>query len=82
MVWYLKPLKLYSQCVSYLQTNSITAVAVPVCMLNTEQLLKVYGYEVAVFAMGYSGNLDTFWKSYFPGNMSRFMAFTQPFRVA
>lgn len=53
-----------------------------VCTLNTEQLLKVYGYEVAVFAMGYSGNLDTFWKSYFPGNMSRFMAFTQPFRVA
>lgn len=50
-----------------------------VCMLNTEQLLKVRGHEVAVFAMDYPENLETPWKKYFPQNMSRLMAFTRPF---
>jgi glycosyltransferase involved in cell wall biosynthesis len=48
-------------------------------MLNLEQLLKAYGHEVAVFAMNYPENLDTPWKKYFPGNMSKLMAFTRPF---
>lgn len=50
-----------------------------VCMLNTEQLLKERGHEVAVFAMDYPENLDTPWKKYFPRNMSKLMAFTRPF---
>lgn len=50
-----------------------------VCMLNTEQLLKERGHEVAVFAMDYPENLDTPWKKYFPQNMSKLMAFTRPF---
>lgn len=50
-----------------------------VCMLNTEQLLKEKGHEVAVFAMDYPENLETPWKKYFPQNMSRLMAFTRPF---
>lgn len=53
-----------------------------VCMLNTGQLLKEKGHDVAVFAMDYSENLDTPWKSYFLGNKRRFMAFTRPFRGA
>ena len=48
-------------------------------MLNLEQLLKVHGHEVAVFAMDYPENLDTPWKKYFPRNMSKLMAFTRPF---
>ena len=48
-------------------------------MLNLEQLLKVHGHEVAVFAMDYPDNLDTLWKKYFPSNMSKLMAFTRPF---
>ena len=48
-------------------------------MLNTEQLLKEKGHEVAVFAMDYPENLETPWKKYFPQNMSRLMAFTRPF---
>lgn len=48
-------------------------------MLNLEQLLKVHGHEVAVFAMDYPENLDTPWKKYFPKNMSKMMAFTRPF---
>ena len=48
-------------------------------MLNLEQLLKAHGHEVAVFAMDYPENLDTPWKKYFPGNMSKLMAFTRPF---
>ena len=51
-------------------------------MLNLKQLLKKHGDEVAVFAMDYSENLDTPWKSYFLGNKRRFMAFTRPFRGA
>lgn len=50
-----------------------------VCMLNTGQLLKEKGHEVAVFAMDYPENLETPWKKYFPQNMSRLMAFTRPF---
>ncbi len=49
-------------------------------MLNLEQLLKAHGHEVAVFAMDYPENLDTYWKKYFPKNMSKLMAFTRPFR--
>lgn len=48
-------------------------------MLNLEQLLKVHGHEVAVFAMDYPDNEDTPWKRYFPQNMSKLMAFTRPF---
>lgn len=48
-------------------------------VLNLEQLLKAHGHEVAVFAMDYPENLDTPWKKYFPGNMSKLMAFTRPF---
>jgi glycosyltransferase involved in cell wall biosynthesis len=48
-------------------------------MLNLEQLFKAHGHEVAVFAMDYPENLDTPWKKYFPGNMSKLMAFTRPF---
>ena len=48
-------------------------------MLNLEQLLKAHGHEVAVFAMDYPENFDTPWKKYFPGNMSKLMAFTRPF---
>ena len=50
-----------------------------VCTLNTEQLLKTHGHEVAVFAMDFPENLDTPWEKYFPQNMSRLMAFTRPF---
>lgn len=49
------------------------------CTLNTEQLLKEKGHEVAVFAMDYPENLETTWKKYFPQNMSKLMAFTRPF---
>lgn len=48
-------------------------------MLNLEQLLKVHGHDVAVFAMDYPENIETSWKKYFPSNMSKFMAFTRPF---
>lgn len=47
--------------------------------INLEKLLKDYGHEVAVFAMDYPENLDSKWKKYFPGNMSKLMAFTRPF---
>ena len=50
-----------------------------VCTLNTEQLLKAHGHEVAVFAMDHPENLDTPWNRYFPQNMSKLMAFTRPF---
>ena len=48
-------------------------------MLNLEQLLKVHGHDVAVFAMDYPENIETSWKKYFPSNMSKLMAFTRPF---
>lgn len=48
-------------------------------VLNLEQLLKAHRHEVAVFAMDYPENIDTPWKRYFPGNMSKLMAFTRPF---
>lgn len=50
-----------------------------VYMLNLEQLLKKHGHEVAVFAMDYPDNLETPWKKYFPGNMTKLMAFSRPF---
>lgn len=50
-----------------------------VSMLNTEQLLRERGHEVAVFAMDYPENLDTPWRKYFPQNMSKLMALTRPF---
>ena len=50
-----------------------------VCVLNTEQLLKERGHEVAVFAMDYPENFDTPWRKYFPQNMGKLMAFTRPF---
>ncbi len=48
-------------------------------MLNLEQLLKLHGHEVAVFAMDYPENISTLWSKYFPQNMSKLMAFTRPF---
>lgn len=48
-------------------------------VLNLEQLLKKHGHEVAVFAMDYPDNLETPWKKYFPGNMTKLMAFSRPF---
>lgn len=48
-------------------------------MLNLEQLLKLHGHEVAVFAMDYPENITTPWSKYFPQNMSKLMAFTRPF---
>lgn len=50
-----------------------------VYVLNVEQLLKKHGHEVAVFAMDYPDNLETPWKKYFPGNMTKPMAFSRPF---
>lgn len=47
-------------------------------MLNLEQLLKLHGHEVAIFAMDYPENLDSSWSKYFPQNMSKLMAFTRP----
>lgn len=37
-----------------------------VAMLNTEQLLKAKGHEVAVFSMKYDKNVYSEWESYFP----------------
>lgn len=51
-------------------------------MLNLEQLLKLHGHEVAIFAMDYPENLDSSWSKYFPQNMSKLMAFTRPFGPA
>ena len=51
-------------------------------MLNLEQLLKLHGHEVAIFAMDYPENLDSSWSKYFPKNMSKLMAFTRPFGSA
>ena len=50
-----------------------------VYVLNVEQLLKKHGHEVAVFAMDHPDNLETPWKKYFPGNMTKPMAFSRPF---
>lgn len=48
-------------------------------MLNLEQLLKMHGHEVAVFAMNYPENIRTPWSKYFPQNMNKLMALTRPF---
>lgn len=57
-------------------------------MLNLEQLLKVHGHEVAVFAMDYPENIDTEWKRYFPSEVKfklgpgMIEAFMRPFGTA
>lgn len=48
-------------------------------MLNLEQLLKMHGHNVGIFAMDYLENIETPWSKYFPKNMSKLMAFTRPF---
>ena len=47
--------------------------------INLEQLLKVHGHEVAIYAMQYPENIDSKWNKYWPSNMSKFDAFTRPF---
>ena len=41
-----------------------------VCTLNLERLLKSKGYDVAVYAMTYSENIDSIWNSYFATEVS------------
>jgi len=41
-----------------------------VAMLNTEQLLKAKGHEVAVFCMKYDENLPSEWENYFPDEIN------------
>jgi len=48
-------------------------------MLNLEQLLKLHGHEVAIFAMDYPENLKSPWQKYWPKNMSNLAAFIRPF---
>lgn len=40
-----------------------------VCTLNTEELLKAHGHEVAVFAMQHPDTLPTPWRKYFPSEV-------------
>ena len=49
--------------------------------MNLEQLLKVHGHEVAVFAMQYPENLPSEWSKYWPSQMTALKAFTRPFGV-
>lgn len=48
-------------------------------VLNLESLLKVFGHEIAIFAMDYPENLPSEWRKYWPKNMSKLAAFTRPF---
>lgn len=48
-------------------------------LLNLEQLLSVYGHEVAVYAMQYPENLPSEWSKYWPNNMSNIDALIRPF---
>ncbi|MDR0797079.1 MAG: glycosyltransferase [Tannerella sp.] len=41
-----------------------------VAMLNTEQLLKAKGHEVAVFSMKYARNIPSEWEDYFPDEVN------------
>ena len=47
--------------------------------MNLEQLLKVHGHEVAVYAMQYPENVESLWSKYWPKNMSKLDAFSRPF---
>ena len=47
--------------------------------LALEQLLKVHGHEVAVYAMQYPENLPSEWSRYWPENMSKADALLRPF---
>lgn len=50
-------------------------------LLNLEQLLKVHGHEVAVFAMQYPENLPSPWSKYWPSQMNSIKAIARPFGV-
>ena len=41
-----------------------------VAVINTEQLLKAKGHEVAVFSMKYAQNLPSDWETYFPDEIN------------
>jgi len=41
-----------------------------IAVLNTEQLLKTKGHEVAVFSMKYTQNLPSEWETYFPDEIN------------
>ena len=47
--------------------------------LALEQLLKVHGHEVAIYAMQYPENLPSEWSRYWPENMSKADALLRPF---
>lgn len=47
--------------------------------LNLEQILKVHGHEVAIFAMQYPKNESSEWSKYWPKNMSKMDVLTRPF---
>lgn len=58
-----------------------------ICTINLEELLKKNGHEVAIFAMGFTENLQTSWSKYFPSEI-RFKpgigiieAFARPFGI-
>ena len=40
-----------------------------VCTINTEELLKTHGHEVAIFAMQHPETLPTKWSKYFPSEV-------------
>ena len=52
------------------------------CMavLNTEQLLKAHGHEVAIFSMKYEQNLPSAWEIYFPEKIN--FATRNPFAIS
>lgn len=56
-----------------------------ICTINLEELLKVNGHEVSVFAMQFSENLPTPWSKYFPSEikfkpgLGMIEAFARPF---
>lgn len=56
-----------------------------ICTINLEELLKLNGHEVSIFAMQFSENLPTPWSKYFPNEikfkpgLGMIEAFTRPF---
>lgn len=56
-----------------------------VCTINTEELLKAHGHDVAIFAMKHPKTLPTKWSIYFPSEVNfkpgfgMFEAFMRPF---
>lgn len=56
-----------------------------VCTINLEDLLRVHGHEVAIFAMQHPDTLDTPWRKYFPSEvkfklgLGMLEAFMRPF---